>query len=219
MVWIRYARIKAIWRCYTTRGYSTKYHIVGVTIRDEYEKRPTEDIDIWARRLGDFVADKMCTNSCESLSLSVFCDKTSLQVEVIYTSETLVTRKKEVEIVEEKAKKELEKELEERPLRLVPKYILEQIEVLEERYKDAVTIDEKIAIMAEINRLKQRYGIGIVPMKPIEVKPIEVKPRVPKYILEQIEILEERYKEVETTDEKITIRAEINKLKERYGII
>lgn len=90
MVWIRYARIKAVWRCYTTRGYYTKYHVVGAAIRDEYEKRPTEDIDEWAKRLGDFVAEKMCDTSCQSLSTSVFCDKLSIQVDIIYTSETIV---------------------------------------------------------------------------------------------------------------------------------
>lgn len=145
MVWIRYAKIQAIWRCYTTRGYSTKYHVVGVAIRDDYEKKPTEDIEIWARRLGDFVVDKMCMNSCESLSTSVFCDKTSLRVDVIYTSETLVAKpkvKKEVEIVEEEKKKELEKELEERPLGIVPPvpmYILEQIKLLEMKKEETKT--------------------------------------------------------------------------------
>jgi transcription antitermination factor NusG len=211
MVWIRFARIQAVWRCYTTRGYSTKYHVVGVAIKDEYEKRPIEDIDTWARILGDFVVDKMCTNSCESLSTSVFCDKTSLRVDVIYTSETLVAKPR-VKKGEEEEKKKKE----------VPKYILGQIEILEERYKEAATTDEKLAIRAEINKLKQRYGIEIVPMKPIEVKPIEMKPLisiVPKYILGQIEILEERYKEAATTDEKLAIRAEINKLKERYSIM
>lgn len=211
MVWIRYAKILAIWRCYTTKGYSTKYHNVGVSIKDEYEKRPTEDIEIWAKRLGDFVVDKMCKNSCESLSTSVFCDKTSLQVDVIYTSETLVAGAKE------KEKKEVEKEA-----IAIPKHILGQIDILEDKYKEAVSIDEKIAIMDEINRLKQRYGIEMIPSpeaKPIEVKPVEAKFKAPKYILEQIDILEERYKEVVTIDEKLAIRDEINKLKERYNII
>jgi hypothetical protein len=166
MVWIRYARIRAVWRCYTTRGYTTKYHAVGVAIKDEYEKKPTDDIYVWARKVGDFVVDKMCENSCHSLSTSVFCDKTSLEVEVIYTSETLVVRpveKKEVEIVEEEERKELEEELKERPLRTeppaVPKYILEQINYLEKRFKEAESVDEKLAIRDEINKIKDRYRI------------------------------------------------------------
>lgn len=166
MVWIRYARIKTVWRCYTTRGYSTKYHVVGVAIKDEYEKRPIEDIDTWVRRLGDFVVDKMCTNSCESLSTSVFCDKASLQVDVIYTSETLVARprvKKEVEIVEEE-KKGLEKELEERPLRVipprVPMYILELIKFLEMKKEETKTKKGKEAVQEEIDKIKERYGIS-----------------------------------------------------------
>lgn len=163
MVWIRYARIKAIWRCYTTRGYSTKYHAVGVAIRDEYEKRPMEDIEIWARRLGDFVVDKMCVNSCESLSTSVFCDKTSLEVDIVYTSETLVVKpkvKKEAKIVEEEEKKELE----ERPLRVipprVPMYILELIKFLEMKKEDTKTKKGKNAVQEEIDKIKERYGIS-----------------------------------------------------------
>lgn len=163
MVWIRYAKIRVIWRCYTTRGYSTKYHVVGVAIRDEYEKRPAEDIEIWARRLGDFVVDKMCTNSCESLSTSVFCDKTSLQVEIVYTSETLVAKprvKKEEEIVEEEEKKELE----ERPLRVipprVPMYILELIKFLEMKKEETKTKKGKSAVQEEIDKIKERYGIA-----------------------------------------------------------
>lgn len=94
MVWIRFARIKAVWRCYTTRGYTSKYHAVGAAIRDEYENRPTEDIDEWAKRLGDFVATKMCENSCQSLSPSIFCDRSSIQVDITYTSEILVGKAK-----------------------------------------------------------------------------------------------------------------------------
>lgn len=143
MVWIRYAKIQAIWRCYTTRGYSTKYHVVGVAIKDEYEKRPMEDIEIWARRLGDFVADKMCTNSCESLSTSVFCDKMSIQVDVIYTSETLVVKP----VV--------------RPPVVVPKVpvdVLASIERLEAR-KKRVSPEVAVMIQEEIDLLKKRYGI------------------------------------------------------------
>lgn len=50
------------------------------------------------------------------------------------------------------------------------------------------------------------------------VKPEKVVPKVPAYILGQIDILEERYNEAESTDEKMAIREEINKLKERYKI-
>lgn len=144
MVWIRYARIRAIWRCYTTRGYSTKYHVVGVAIKDEYEKRPIEDIDTWAIRLGDFVVDKMCTNSCESLSTSVFCDKTSLQVEVIYTSETLTEKPHVV-----------------RPPVAVPKVptdVLASIERLKTR-KKRVSPEIATMIQKEIDSLKKKYGI------------------------------------------------------------
>lgn len=164
MVWIRYGRIKAIWRCYTTRGYSTKYHVVGVAIRDEYEKRPIEDIDTWARKLGDFVVDKMCTNSCESLSASVFCDKTSLEVEVIYTSETLVVKpvvKKEVEVVKEEERNK-EKELEEKyipPAIKIPKDVVLRIERIEDLIKDAGSIDEKMALEEELKKLKDRWGV------------------------------------------------------------
>ena len=46
-----------------------------------------------------------------------------------------------------------------------------------------------------------------------------IKPKVPAYILGQIDVLEERYKEAEGTDEKMAIREEIDRLKERYGIV
>lgn len=157
MVWIRYARIKAIWRCYTTRGYTTKYHVVGVAIRDEYEKRPTEDIEIWARRLGDFVVDKMCTNSCESLSTSVFCDRTSLDVDVIYTSETLVARPLIKKVLTEEEKKVLEKELVERAR--IPMYVLELIKFLEIKKDATKTKKGKDAVQKEIDKINERYGI------------------------------------------------------------
>lgn len=144
MVWIRYARIKVTWKCFTTRGYASKLHSVGVVIRDEYEKRPTDDIDTWAKRLGDFVANKMCENSCQSLSTSVFCDKTSLEIEIVYTSETLVVK---------------EKKLEEMPTIPVPMYILEQIKLLEMKREDTKTKKGKSAIQKSIDEIKRRYGI------------------------------------------------------------
>lgn len=166
MVWLRYVRIRVIWRCNTTRGYSTRYHAVGVAIKDEYEKKPTENIDEWAKRLGDIVAKKMCENSCQSLSTSVFCDTASIEVEIIYTSETLVVKPPEVkkpEIMEKEETKELKEKLEEKvevvPIPIVPKYIFEQIAYLEEKYKEAENIDEKMAIKEEIDKIKQRYGI------------------------------------------------------------
>lgn len=42
---------------------------------------------------------------------------------------------------------------------IAPKYILDQIAYLEERYKEAETVDEKMAIREEIDRIKLRYGI------------------------------------------------------------
>ena len=165
MVWIRYGKIRVIWKCSTTRGYDTKYHAVGVSIKDEYAKKPEEDIENWAMRLGDFVARKMCQNACGSLSTSVFCDEGSVQVEVIYTSEMLVAKPGIIEekVIEEKVveeeKIEEEKVVKEAEKPKVPEYILGQIEYLEDRYKEAESTDEKIAIREEINRLKERYRI------------------------------------------------------------
>ena len=173
MVWMRYGKIRAIWRCVTDRGYDTKFHAVGVSIKDEYAKKPEEDIESWVSRLGDIVARKMCQNACGSLSTSVFCDEGSVQAEIIYTSEMLVTRpgvKEEEKVVEEKVEKIEERLIEEEKKRLeekvvkeikpkVPIYILGQIELLEDRYKEAETIDEKMAIREEIIVLKKRYYI------------------------------------------------------------
>ena len=152
MVWIRYGKIRAIWKCTTARGYDTKYHAVGVSIRDEYEKKPEEDIENWANRLGDFVARRMCRNACGSLSTSVFCDEGSVQSEIVYTSEMLVMPEKIGEKLVEKIKPE-------KVVSKVPAYILGQIDILEERFKEAESSDEKMAIREEINKLKERYEI------------------------------------------------------------
>lgn len=167
MVWIRYGKIRAIWKCATARGYETKYHAVGVSIRDEYEKKPEEAIENWASRLGDFVARRMCSNACGSLSTSVFCDEGSVQSEIIYTSEMLVAKpgaKEEKEVIEKLKRAELEEKLPEEKLPReikpkVPMYILGQLDVLEERYKEAEGTDEKMAIREEINKLKGRYSV------------------------------------------------------------
>ncbi len=165
MVWIRYGKIRAIWKCTTTRGYETKYHAVGASIKDEYEKKPEEDIENWANRLGDFVARRMCHMACGSLSDSVYCDEGSVQAEIIYTSEILVTKpgaKEEEKLIEEEKKRLEEKvpeKVEEEVKPKVPEYILGQIELLEDRYKEAESVDEKMAIREEINRLKERYVI------------------------------------------------------------
>ncbi len=166
MVWIRYGKIRAIWKCTTARGYDTKFHAVGVSIKDEYEKKPEEDIENWASRLGDFVARRMCINACGSLSTSVFCDEGSVQSETVYTSEVLAARPgvKEEKVVEEEKKEEMKEKLPEetKPGKAVPKapaYILGQVDKLEERYKEAESTDEKMAIREEIDKLKERYGI------------------------------------------------------------
>lgn len=140
MVWIRYGKIRAIWRCTTSRGYETKYHAVGVSIKDEYAEKPEEDIDNWISRLGDFVARKMCTNACGSLSTSVFCDEVSTQSETVYTSEMLVIRP--IIKVEKK----------------VPADVLVRIERFEEMKKTA-SPEVAAVIQAEIDLLKNRYGI------------------------------------------------------------
>ncbi len=172
MVWIRYGKIRAIWKCTTARGYDTKYHAVGVSIKDEYEKKPEEDIESWANRLGDFVARMMCRNACGSLSTSVYCDEGSTQSETVYTSETLVMRPgvkgeeekvEEEKVEEEKVEEEKvgeEKVGEEKIVSRVPLYILGQIDVLKERYNESEDIDEKMAIRDEISKLKERYGIS-----------------------------------------------------------
>lgn len=152
-MWLRYANIRTIWKCLTTRGYTTKYHAVGVAIRDEYEKKPIEDIDVWAKRLGDFVVNKMCENSCQSLSTSVFCDKASLNVEIVYTSETLVVVPpivKPPEIIPPVVVPEVRV--------VVPADVLASINRLEAR-KKRVSPEISAVIQIEIDLLKKRYGI------------------------------------------------------------
>jgi hypothetical protein len=161
MVWIRYGKIRAIWKCTTSRGYETKYHAVGVSIKDEYKIKPDENIEHWISRLGDFVARKMCQKACGSLSMSVYCEEGSVQSETIYTSEMLIVKpsvKEEEEVVEKVKKIEAEK-IEEKIKPKVPAYIFGQIEMLEERYKEAESTDEKMAIREEITKLKERYNV------------------------------------------------------------
>lgn len=65
------------------------------------------------------------------------------------------------------------------------------------------------------------YDEQYMPPIPVAVPiapPIPVEVKIPKYILDQIAYLEERYKEAETVDEKMAIREEIEKIKLRYGI-
>ncbi len=89
----------------------------------------------------------------------------------------------------------------------------------EENY--VITITDKGFIISE---RAEEMGVEVVKPEKIEEKlpeeiEVKVKPKVPAYILGQIEVLEERYKEAESVDEKMAIREEINKLKERYGIV
>ncbi len=190
MVWIRYGKIRVIWKCTTSRGYDTKYHAVGVSIKDEYEKKPEEDIENWANRLGDFVARKMCQNACGSLSTSVFCDEGSTQSETVYTSEMLVTKPgiKEEKVEEEKVEEEKVEE------EKVEEEKVEEEKVEEEKVEEEKVEEEKVEEKAK--RLK-----------------------VPKYILEQIEMLEDRYKESESEEEKKIIMKAIKKLRQTYKTI
>ena len=74
-----------------------------------------------------------------------------------------------------------------------------------------LTVEEEI--LPEEKPPEKKIVEEKVPEKVVE------KVKVPAYILGQIDILEERYKEAESTDEKLAIREEINRLKERYGIV
>jgi hypothetical protein len=62
------------------------------------------------------------------------------------TEEKIVEEEKKVEKISEKAKKQK-----------VPKYILEQIEMLEDRYEESESEEEKKIIMRAIKKLRQTY--------------------------------------------------------------
>ncbi len=220
MVWIRYGKIRAIWKCTTTRGYDTKYHAVGVSIKDEYERKPEEDIDSWVNRLGAFVAKRMCQNACGSLSTSVFCDDGSTQAEIVYTSEMLVTRpilkeeKAKIEkvkpekIEEEKIEEEKieEEKIEEEKIEeeKVPKIILEQLDILEKRLseleKKKNEINSYVAIAkGAIERIKESG----------DVEKLSGQEDTLKRLIEEL------------TRQNIIIRRQkdaIDKLKSRYGL-
>ena len=197
-MWVRYADIRAIWRCSTTRGYETKFHAVGASIRDEYEKKPEEEIDSWSRRLGDFVARKMCQNACGSLSTSVFCDDGSVQSEIIYTSEILVpvTKEKEVKVVPPVLVPHV-------PV-TVPKVVLDQIGTLEKRLaeleKRKSEIEKYISVAkGAIKRIKESGELEKLPGQEEALKRLTSELRVQNTVIK-------RQKEA------------IDKLKSQYGV-
>lgn len=66
---------------------------------------------------------------------------------------------------------------------------------------------------------ERAYGIDEVSSEfipPIVIPPIP--PPVPKFVLDILELLEQRLREAETVDEKIAIQEEINSLRRRFGL-
>lgn len=155
MVWIRAVYFTIEFQCCYIGNFMLSKRAVyeNVRVLERYIERPTEDLGSWADRMSRDTAEEAARIACEELSIRFYgCD---IGVTNMRYTEMLITPPRAPIPPAEK----LEKKVEIIPTPAVPKYILEQIVYLEERYKEAETIDEKMAIIEEIDKIKQRYGI------------------------------------------------------------
>ncbi len=65
---------------------------------------------------------------------------------------------------------------------------------------------------------EKSYDIETYDEEEILPPKLEIPIKAPKFILDQIEYLEDQYKKAETKGRRISIRKTINKLKREYGI-
>lgn len=143
-MWIRSVNFSISFNCCYAGNFMLAKRAIyeNVRILERFIKRPTEELGAWADRVSRDMAEDAAGLACEELSANFYaCD---IGVYNIRYSEVLVVEKK------------IEEEIEERK---IPRYILGEIEYLENLYKEAETVDEKIAIREEIEKLKRRYGL------------------------------------------------------------
>ena len=138
-----------------TRRIGSKDHLIK--IREIRDTEHVGGLDRWAYNVTTKEAEELLTRSqietaglayceCEKLdgmayNIKIFVQEATPPVEVVEVVEVVPL----IEVVP--------------PKPTIPTYILEQIELLEGRYKEAESVDEKMAIKEEIDRLKERYGI------------------------------------------------------------
>ena len=156
MVWIRAVYFTIEFQCCYMGNFMLGKRAIyeNVRVLERYIERPTEDLGIWADRMSRDTAEEAARIACEELSVRFYgCD---INVTNLRYTETLVAPPRRIPPVEKPKPPEVPKV----EIPAIPKYILEQIAYLEERYKEAETIDEKMAIREEIDKIKQRYGIA-----------------------------------------------------------
>lgn len=104
------------------------------------------------------------------------------------------------------------------------------VSIYEEEYPGGLEQWMSDVSIREAEELLSRSNVEVAGLVPCEkgydvktydesyIPPVPTEVKMPKYILGQIELLEEKYKEAETIDEKMAIKEEIDKIKQRYGI-
>lgn len=97
---------------------------------NRFEMEETGALNIWSDRESERIARRIADYQCEELR---FNPDSACNIEI-----TVADTMEEVEEI--------------------PKYMLDTIDYLEERYKEAESIDEKMALRDEINAIKRRYG-------------------------------------------------------------
>lgn len=116
----------------------------NVRVLERFIERPIESLDVWANRMAKDTAEEAARIACEELSI------------YFYGCDIEVTNLRYTEVISVPPRPPAPPVVPRPP---IPRYILEQIEYLESRYREAETVDERLAIREEINRLKERYEI------------------------------------------------------------
>lgn len=144
-MWIRACYFTIDFQCCYTGNFMLKKRAIyeNVRVLERNIEKPIEDLMTWADRISRDTAEEAARIACEELSVFFYgCD---INVTNLRYTETLMPP---VKIPKPPP-----------PPPIVPKYILEEIEYLETLYREAETVDEKMAIREEINGLKERYGL------------------------------------------------------------
>lgn len=155
MVWIRAVYFTIDFQCCYIGNFMLRKRAIyeNVRILERFIERPTSDLGSWADTISRDTAEEAARIACEELSVKFYgCD---INVTNLRYTETLITPPKRVPTIEKPKPPEVP--MVEVPI--APKYILEQIAYLEVRYKEAETVDEKMAIREEIDNIKRRYGV------------------------------------------------------------
>lgn len=111
--------------------------IIGILIVSIYEERYPGGLEQWVSDVSIREAEELLARSNVEVAGLVSCEK-GYDIKTYDEREILPVKKIEI---------------------IIPRYILEQIEYLERRYREAETVDEKLAIREEIDAIKRRYGI------------------------------------------------------------